>query len=505
MMTMKKGMSFLMIGLFFALIGCQELPESKDPTGKELSLTWELKENGHDGKGQSLNAFSLTNHSQDSLKSNWTIYFHQPRKVIPGSFGDHFTISHINGDYFKLEPTEKFTTLAPTQTVEFTFVSEAWFLKAVDAPSGLYIVFKDEQGQEQMPQLIEDMKVLPLTKGAKLAIDATSFIDVPTASSLYERNILNTQIDQDSLCPITPSPISCELGDGVFELKTGMSVSFSPSLENEADFLIESLGKDFNLVLSKSKEGQVSLLLDSLVDSREGSRAAYELKVDEKGVSIKGRTAAAVFYGIQSLRAVVPVTAYEKKADVVPLPQLKVTDAPRFEYRGLHLDVVRNFQTKQSVLKVLDLMSFYKLNKFHFHLCDDEGWRLAIEGLPELTEVGSKRGHSLDESEMINPAYGSGPFAVDNTPGTGHYSKNDFIEILKFAHKRHIEVIPELDFPGHARAAIVSMKARQKKFLALGKEKEANEYLLHDPKDKSQYTSIQLYNDNVISVGQEST
>ena len=151
-------------------------------------------------------------------------------------------------------------------------------------------------------------------------------------------------------------------------------------------------------------------------------------------------------------------------------------------------------------------MAFYKLNKFHFHITDDEGWRLEIPGLPELTDVGSKRGYSKNELEMLNPAYGSGPHPNENESyGTGYYSKADFVEILKYAKARHIEVIPELDFPGHARAAIISMKARQKRFMAEGKEAEANEYVLHDSKDASRYRSIQLYDDNVICVCQEST
>ena len=107
---------------------------------------------------------------------------------------------------------------------------------------------------------------------------------------------------------------------------------------------------------------------------------------------------------------------------------------------------------------------------------------------------------------MLNPAYGSGPHPNgEESWGTGYYSKQDFIEILKYAKARHIEVIPELDFPGHARAAIVSMKARQKELISAGKQAEANEYILHDPNDASRYRSIQLYDDNVICVCQEST
>lgn len=481
-------------------------PQTEDPKGSDLSFTWELKENGYEGKGQSLNAFTITNNSNLPLKQNWTVYFHQPRKVVAGSTSENFNIAHVNGDYFKLTPTDKFVDLAPNESVELKFVSEAWFLKEVDAPSGLYVVFTDAEGKEKAPQVLENVKVLPLADGDKLAIDGTSFINIPTSSSIFEKNAKNTVKSADSLCPITPSPVSYVKGEGVFQLANGFPVAYSPGLEKEADFLITSFKRDFNLSLIKGIEiGAISLKIDSALSESTKSSESYQITVTADSVVITGRSAAGVFYGIQSLRALVPVSAYAQKNDTISINTAVVIDEPRFDYRGLHLDVVRNFQTKERVLKLIDMMAFYKLNKFHFHISDDEGWRLAIDGLPELTEVGSRRGHSAEESTMINPAYGSGPDAIDNTPGSGHYSKEDFIEIIKYAAARHVEVIPELDFPGHARAAIIAMKARQNKFLAAGKEKEANQYVLHDANDSSTYSSIQAYNDNVICVCQEST
>jgi hexosaminidase len=504
---MKKTLIGLMLMVvIFTMNSCNSAVEIFNPMGNELSLTWELKENGYENKGQSLNSFTVTNNSASVLTRNWTIFFHQPRKVVEGSTKENFKISHISGDYFKLEPTEKFVDLAPSESVEVLFVSEAWFLKAVDAPSGLYIVFTDAEGNEKAPEVLEHVEILPLSSGDKLAIDGTSFLNVPTSLSRFNLNSANSVISPDSLCPITPSPISYEKGVGVYQLISGAKVVFSPELENEAGALVEFFGSDFNLSLVKGIEGaSITLLIDTNQIGNSKSNEAYSVKVTESGIVIRGSSSAAVFHGIQSLRALVPVSAYGEQNDTIDLNIASVIDAPRFDYRGLHLDVVRNFQTKESVLKVIDMMSFYKLNKFHFHICDDEGWRLAIDGLPELTDVGSKRGHTSDESTMLNPAYGSGPHAINNTPGTGYYSKEDFIEILKFAKARHIEVIPELDFPGHARAAIISMKARQKNLLALGKEEEANQYILHDPKDESTYNSIQSYNDNVVCVCQEST
>jgi hexosaminidase len=153
---------------------------------------------------------------------------------------------------------------------------------------------------------------------------------------------------------------------------------------------------------------------------------------------------------------------------------------------------------------VLDVMALYKLNVFHFHLTEDEGWRLEIPSLPELIEVGSKRGHTLDAKHYLPASHGSGG-EVDNKTGTGYYTRSDFIEILKYADKLHIIVVPEIESPGHARAAIKAMNARYDRLMAEGKKEEAERYLLYDPNDKSQYSSNQYWTDNIIDVSLPST
>ena len=121
-------------------------------------------------------------------------------------------------------------------------------------------------------------------------------------------------------------------------------------------------------------------------------------------------------------------------------------------YRGLHLDVARNFQRAESVKKLLDLMALYKLNRFHWHLTDDEGWRIEIKSLPELTSVGGRRGHTHSESDRLIPSYGSGPFPDGKqSAGNGYYTQDELIDVLRYAHARHIMVVPEIDVPGHSR------------------------------------------------------
>ena len=168
------------------------------------------------------------------------------------------------------------------------------------------------------------------------------------------------------------------------------------------------------------------------------------------------------------------------------------------------LDVGRNFQTKKEVFRILDVMALYKLNVFHFHLTEDEGWRLAIDSLPELTGVGGHRGHTLDSKHFLPPSHGSGP-DTSQMPGSGFYSKADFIEILRYANDRHIIVLPEIETPGHARAAIKAMNARYEKFMKEGNKEEAERYLRDDPKDQSKYSSNQYWNDNIMDPSLPST
>jgi hexosaminidase len=275
-------------------------------------------------------------------------------------------------------------------------------------------------------------------------------------------------------------------GTGELRLSALPPIAAPPELANEARFAVEFLQPYV-------QEGKTSAAFRLEVGPVEGqsSPEAYELIIDPTtGIRIVGVSSAGVFYALQSLRTLLPPPS---KSGGVVLPALRVVDAPRFGYRGFMLDVARNFHPKAAVLRTLDLMARYKLNVFHFHLTDDEGWRVAIAGLPELTTVGARRGHTLDSKTYLQPAFGSGP-QVGRPSGSGFYSRADYIEIVRYAAARHIEVIPEIEMPGHARAAIKSMEARTD-----------SQYRLSDPQDQSKYESVQGYPDNVMNPALEST
>ncbi len=501
----KKFVYSVASALFFCAIfvtGCTEtavLLESHK--GKDFSVLYEMEENVKTKDGvHSVNSFTLTNNGRAFLLKNWAIYFNAARTMVPNSVKGDVSITNINGDFYKIEPSASFDTLQPNADLVFSFETNDWMTKEGDLPVGFYIVFKDTAGVEKTPELLGEVTYAPLTAPSQINRGPEDKLIIPTPESRFAANSLITDLPADQYCPIIPTPASYAKGTSDFEITAATKIFYDKGLENEVKQLKaavkELIGVELAAQEGKGEGIQLSIVM-ALLDG-------YSLEVNSKGINIKGESSG-VFYGIQSLRALMDVQSYVKPGKTLKVQGAKVVDAPSMAYRGMHLDVVRNFQKKEDVINLLNLMSFYKLNKFHFHMVDDEGWRVAIDGLPELTEVGSKRGHTKDESDMLMPAYGSGPFADPATSnGNGFYTKADFVEILKYAKEHHIEVIPELDFPGHARAAVVSMKARYNKYIKTDAAK-AKEYMLHDVNDKSEYLSVQFYKDNVVNVGQEST
>ena len=189
-----------------------------------------------------------------------------------------------------------------------------------------------------------------------------------------------------------------------------------------------------------------------------------------------------------------------------PVPAAVIEDWPDLPYRGIMLDVSRNFTSKEDLLKLIDILAHYKVNRLHLHFGDDEGWRVEMDGLPELTSYGAYRGiptlnedGTISEPDALMYTYCVTPDRNDTkTSGNGFYTKADYIEILKYADARHMLVVPEFDIPGHSRAAVKSMEYR---FRTTG---DAT-YRLWDPEDTSQYNSAQDYGDNVIDVSLPST
>jgi hexosaminidase len=501
---------FCLTALFAGLIllnGCK----STENETKGIAVSWELVSNFTEVENGFEARFNLTNHSGSALTDkNWALFFNMsPRPILASKTPQPATVQHINGDWYKMTPNAGFA-LAPGDSTEIRYSGTEAVIKVTDAPLGLYFVFYDKDGKEENVVQVADYTIWPFTKKEQQLRGKADLMPLQTAARRYQDNLAFSLLDANQLQKIIPAPVKITTGTGSLSLDNKLSIYYGNGLENEAKLLSQKLkvltGTDFTLK-STAPSGKGIVLKTGPVSVNGIAKEAYKLSIDGNGIAITGSDAAGVFYGTQSLLALIPTTTYLKPEATVALNYVQVEDAPRFHFRSLQVDVSRNFQTKETILRLLDLLATYKVNHFLFYTTEDEGWRLEIDGLPELTKVGAQREHtSGKETAVLHPAYGSGPKAYDEGKyGSGFYSKADFIEILKYANERHIKVIPELNFPGHARAAIKAMESRYARLMKEGKETEANEYRLIDPDDKSVYLSAQGYTDNVVSVAREST
>ncbi|PVY42331.1 family 20 glycosylhydrolase [Pontibacter virosus] len=489
---MRKILTIVVYTLFVLLYTnafAQENKSQFDP--KTLQLQYEITDGKYENKPQTLAMLTLTNTGKVPLPaSGWTLYFHSFPALKPKTDNAPVKVEHVNGDLRYIAPTAAFKELAPGASQRIELVSGGQVVNDSRTPHGFYLVWDQDKSKGYATAQITVKK------------PDQPWVDWVQAKDIYEQNKIITNIPEEKLTKVFPTPAVYHETGKPFTMTATVPIVTDAAFMREADLLADHFGDVFGKkpVISMLGTGKAIRL-----QQKKGlGPEAYELQVSPQEVVIAASTPAGAFYGTQSLKTLIPAEALTKKQSAVSLPGLRVSDEPRFGHRAFMMDVARNFQTKEQVLKVLDLMALYKLNVLHFHLNDDEGWRLEIPGLPELTEVGSKRGHTVDEKNHMQPSLGSGPDA-DKTSGSGHYTKADYIEILKYATERHIKVIPEIETPGHARAAIKSMDARYARLMQEGKPEEAKRYLLRDLNDKSEYRSVQNWNDNVIDVALPST
>lgn len=244
---------------------------------------------------------------------------------------------------------------------------------------------------------------------------------------------------------VVPKPVSLKPGSGAFSLTPKTVVVAGPG----ADVVARQLQGFLGLQGSVKREGNgIRLRIEKASRGKLGSEG-YRLIVTEDGIDIAAPTQAGLFYGVQTLRQLLPSSTFNPSNPSNPssIPAVSIEDYPRFNWRGAHMDVARHFMPKESILKFLDVMALHKLNTFHWHLTDDQGWRIEIKRYPKLTEVGAWR---KDDMLKYDPPTYSGK------PHGGFYTQEDVKEIVTYAAKLHITVVPEIEMPGHAQAAVAA-------------------------------------------------
>jgi len=238
------------------------------------------------------------------------------------------------------------------------------------------------------------------------------------------------------------------------ELKAGFTFSLNENVKisydsknkvqkKNAEFLKQLLQEKtgFTLKIAKSsnKSNKIILVIDSKIEHPEG----YKIIIGSKKIEIIGKTEAGVFYGIQTLCKSIPDTI-----GIVQLPPVEITDAPRFNYRGMHFDVSRHFFSVDFVKQYIDILALHHVNNFHWHLTDDQGWRIEIKKYPELTKIGSIRNKTV-----VGP-YNSGIY--DTIPYGGYYTQEQIKDVVRYAAERYVNIVPEIDMPGHMLAALAA-------------------------------------------------
>lgn len=440
--------------------------------------------------GAQFSSCSVTNlHIKDSTGSlnggNWKLYFHSIRRVLRVD-SDEFSVSFVNGDLNYLEPTANFSGFNGNEVKTLALVTEFSHLIESDFMPRYWLVQNDGSVtliDNTNSETDESAYAVAITGDNAKAFNGET-TPLASADTRFANNqTINSQAASALQARIIPKPASMIPGAGTLDISGGFSFESSDLSAGN----ITALKARQQLFMSSSAAVPLSATINPALGN-----STYTLDINATGIQLQGSDNEALFNAAQSLLGLV-------KIGTGTIPFVTITDSPRFAYRGMHLDVARNFHSVDSVKKLLDQMAAYKLNRLHLHLSDDEGWRLEIPSLPELTSIGATRQFQVDgqgnvtELEGLMPQLGSGP--GNTNQGSGFFTRAQFVDLLQYATDREITIIPAFDMPAHARAAVVAMRARASN---LGSASDVS-IRLDDPADSSRYLTIQHYDDGILN------
>ena len=425
---MKNRIYILLFALVAIFTACNS-------TTAPLSLHWEFGQNDIE-PGICEAYLTLTNTSDQKLThEDWTLYFNLMSLHPIYTEGDALRETEIQASWHSIEPTQTFAPLAPGESKTYTLRYKGSAIRENICPEGFFLIQNSKFKINPKPISIP-CTYAPYTRPEQMKRGIVTWEKTPYADGAYVFDYVE-RVSGDKakvVQPLLPQPKQMTCADGVCHVAKAEIISRT----------------DANMV----KEG-------------------YTMIISPDTIRIEASDEAGVFYAKQTLK---------QWGDTIPCG--RVTDYPDLPHRGIMLDVVRNYYPVDSIYRILNMMAYHKLNVLHFHLSDDEAWRLEIPGLPQLTDIGSKRGYTTDESNCLLPMYCGGWDAEAPTTANGYITREKYIELLKYAGERHIRVIPEIDMPGHMRAA----------------KKAMGKLLTDSAFDARVYKSAQNYTDNVIDV-----
>lgn len=379
--------------------------------------------------------FTLSNHSDQDL-CDWLLTMDFARFIFPESLSAG-SVEQI-GTFTKMKP-EVGTVIAANSEYSVQFnIKSAPFLNYQGGAREAFLTFADQHTEVVSVNQVQLQRV--------------------------EHEAISEITAEAAELAIIPQPLQLHQNELLFLLSSAMPVSVAdPIAANAAAWLATQLSYAVTLDVVENQAANITFMVVTSL-----ARSEYVLTVNAYDVEIKAATNEGFMHAVASLLQLV------KKSDTgFYIQGVEIFDKAQYDYRGLMLDCSRHFHSVATVKRLINQMAHYKLNHFHWHLTDDEGWRIEIKAFPELTEIGAWRGPGTQlapQFSHLTEKYG------------GFYTQKEIKEVVCFALERGITIIPEIDIPGHCRAAIRSLP-----------------HLLVDPQDQSQYRSIQAYTDNVLS------
>ncbi|WP_394221338.1 family 20 glycosylhydrolase [Alteromonas gracilis] len=523
------------LGLSLLLVACSPLQETNagvkqpqlDSLGKKLTVQYAVLSNTDDTmcrvhipNGDCFSSQITLQSSDTEIPASTSLFFSHIAPVRGFDTPHPISMEHINGDLHRITFDK---AIAANTKVTITLSAPFWHASRSDAMPNYYLTYPSltpvlvdsttrvkEEGsnllvnqhttpwnsEAQYKRVIEDSmplmnSVYLASKFSRMQTSNTPNVNKKGTDKNSKAHVSNTSLSEVNKRRVIPQ-VSERNDTGDTVAITGIAFDDSVA-QGVINALEPALAQAAHFSLTQQDDG-VSVAI--ALEPTKFEKGEYELRVSEAGIEINAKDTQGANYAVLTL-------AQLYNGATRALPITRIHDKPRFAFRGMHLDIARHFPGKDAIVTVIEQMFTYKLNKLHLHLSDDEGWRLAIDALPELTEIGAYRCHDLSEQTCLLPQLGSGPFK--QAKGNGFLTQQDYIDILHIANQRGIEVIPSLDMPGHARAAIISMNARFKHLSDAGQHEAASEFLLVDAQDTTQYESVQFYSDNTINPCLDST
>lgn len=452
-----------------------------------ISVKWIVGENGVKPNKYSAK-YVFTNVSDEELSGNWSFFFNQFPRTMTLNEGAPLSINVVKKGYYYFTPNENYKPLAPGDSIVIDLLLNGAHPGIHFGPDGGHFAFHG--GKPMGVELIRPTMNNPLQWAAK----GKQYANYPDGNFMYKKNASinpageNIDLGVYDILPTLKSVSN--LGKDV-KVPAIIKATANNSLSNAVAYLTDK-AKKCGIEVAKKADFNVEL---KLINEKSKNSEYYSMKVTNKGVKIEGNSPAGVLNGVKTL-----IAALERTNGTNTLKEVTIADYPDLLHRGMMLDISRNYTPYEGIKDLLDILASYKINIFHFHFNDDEAWRIEIPSLPELTSYGSRKGMTLDEKDFLMQTYaGNGNPDDLTTTANGYITADQFVELIKYANYLGIEIIPEIETPGHARAVILSMKNRYNKYINSDRKK-AEEFIVWDINDTTSYVSAQGYSDNVLNL-----